>query len=123
MTGLAHYDVMIRLTPNWPTKVGTITVRGNEEVDAATIGNSITLQTGKPFRYTDLAESQRNLYESNLFRMAVFSVPPRLSEHGFPHMPLYGAMTWWFFFAIPLIGLTWGFFNDWKGDRKYRDVR
>ena len=35
---------------------------------------------------------------------------------GFPHMPLYGAVTWWFFFMIPLIGSTWGFFNDWKGD-------
>ena len=70
-------DVTIRLTPNWPTRVGTITVRGNKEVDASTIGNSIMLHTGKPFRYTDLAESQRNLYESNLFRLATFTVPPR----------------------------------------------
>lgn len=69
--------VTLRLRPNWPTKVGTITVRGNEEVDASTIGNSILLQTGKLFRYADLVESQRNLYESNLFRLAVFSVPPR----------------------------------------------
>ena len=70
-------DVTLRLTPNWPTRVGTITVRGNSKVDARTIGNSIMLQTGKPFRYTDLAESQRNLYESNLFRLAVFTVPQR----------------------------------------------
>jgi outer membrane protein insertion porin family/translocation and assembly module TamA len=70
-------EVTLRLTPNWPTKVGTITVRGNNKVDASTIGNSILLQKGKPFRYTDLAESQRNLYESNLFRLVVFSVPPR----------------------------------------------
>ncbi|HET7585102.1 MAG TPA: hypothetical protein VFK13_09345 [Gemmatimonadaceae bacterium] len=35
-------------------------------------------------------------------------------EQGFPHMPLYGAITWWFFFAIPMIGYTWGFFNDLK---------
>ena len=35
---------------------------------------------------------------------------------GFPHMPRYGAMTWWFFLAIPLIGYTWGFFNDLKDD-------
>jgi len=27
---------------------------------------------------------------------------------------LYGAMTWWFFLTIPLIGWTWGFFNDLK---------
>jgi hypothetical protein len=33
---------------------------------------------------------------------------------GFPYMPLYGAVTWWFFFAIPLIGWTWGVFNDLK---------
>jgi len=32
----------------------------------------------------------------------------------FPGMPLYGAMTWWFFFTIPLIGWTWGYFNDLK---------
>lgn len=39
----------------------------------------------------------------------------RLSHRsGFPYMPLYGAMTWWFFFAIPLIGTTYGFLNDWK---------
>jgi len=32
----------------------------------------------------------------------------------FPGMPLYGAMTWWFFFTIPIIGWTWGYFNDLK---------
>jgi hypothetical protein len=34
----------------------------------------------------------------------------------FPGMPFYGAMTWWFFFTIPVIGFTWGFFNDLKND-------
>jgi hypothetical protein len=33
---------------------------------------------------------------------------------GFPHMPLYGAITWWFFLAIPMIGLTYGVFNEWR---------
>ena len=32
----------------------------------------------------------------------------------FPGMPFYGAMSWWFFFAIPVIGFTWGYFNDLK---------
>jgi hypothetical protein len=32
----------------------------------------------------------------------------------FPGMPFYGAMTWWFFFTIPIIGFTWGYFNDLK---------
>ena len=34
----------------------------------------------------------------------------------FPGMPFYGAMSWWFFFTIPVIGFTWGFFNDLKKD-------
>lgn len=41
----------------------------------------------------------------------------RLSHRmGFPYMPLYGAVTWWFFFTIPVIGLTWGLLNDLKRD-------
>ncbi len=42
----------------------------------------------------------------------------RLSHRatGFPYMPLYGAVTWWFFLVIPLIGWTWGYFNDLKDD-------
>ena len=37
-------------------------------------------------------------------------------QTGFPYMPLYGAVTWWFFLAIPLIGWTWGVFNDLKNN-------
>jgi outer membrane protein assembly factor BamA len=69
--------VLLRVIPNWPTRVGTITVRGNDKVNVSTIQNSILLRSGRPFRYVDLAESQRNLYESNLFRLALFTVPPR----------------------------------------------
>jgi hypothetical protein len=42
-------------------------------------------------------------------------------QDGFPHMPLYGAMTWWFFLITPLIGWTWGYFNDLKDDGMKRD--
>ena len=45
----------------------------------------------------------------------------RLSRgSGFPHMPRYGAVTWWFFFVIPLIGVTYAFFNEWRRDRDDR---
>jgi hypothetical protein len=40
------------------------------------------------------------------------SQPHRLN--GFPHMPFYGAVTWWFFLAIPMIGLTYGVLNEWR---------
>jgi outer membrane protein insertion porin family/translocation and assembly module TamA len=70
-------NVVLRVDPNWRTTVGTITVRGNEEVDVRTIQNSIMLRPGEPFRYIDLIESQRNLYESNLFRLAQLTVASR----------------------------------------------
>jgi outer membrane protein assembly factor BamA len=70
-------SVTLRVRPNWQTTVGTITVRGNEEVNVGTIQNSIMLRPGALFRYNDLAESQRNLYESNLFRLAMFTVAQR----------------------------------------------
>jgi len=69
--------VMLRVDPRWRTTVGTITVRGNQQVTPSTVENSLQLRTGKLFRYSDLTESQRNLYESNLFRMALFTVPER----------------------------------------------
>jgi outer membrane protein insertion porin family/translocation and assembly module TamA len=69
--------VLLRVDPRWRTTVGTITVRGNEEVTPSTIENSLLLRPGRLFRYSDLTESQRNLYESNLFRMALFTVPER----------------------------------------------
>src|SRR2546423_3177029 len=72
--------VLLRVNPRWITTVGNITVRGNEQVNVGTIQHSILLRPGRVFRYGDLTESQRNLYESNLFRLAMFSVPPRLDS-------------------------------------------
>jgi outer membrane protein assembly factor BamA len=69
-------NVLLRVDPRYLTHVGTITVRGNEDVKASTIQNSIMIHPGKIFRYVDYSESQRNLYESNLFRLAMFTVPP-----------------------------------------------
>jgi outer membrane protein assembly factor BamA len=69
--------VTLRANPNWKTTIGQVTVRGNNEVSLRTIQNSILLRPGRPFRYVDLVESQRNLYESNLFRLAIFTVPPK----------------------------------------------
>lgn len=70
-------SVVLRLRPNWLTTIGTITVRGNEDVSARTIQNSILLRPGELFRYTDLTESQRKLYESNLFSLALVSIAQR----------------------------------------------
>jgi hypothetical protein len=39
-------------------------------------------------------------------------------QMNFPGMPLYGAMTWWFFLTFPVIGWTWGYFNDLKDSQE-----
>jgi outer membrane protein insertion porin family len=68
-------DVRLRLVPNHATVVGPIVVLGQHKVDRQTVLNSLSLRTGDPFRRGDQMESQRNLYESNLFRMATVTVP------------------------------------------------
>jgi hypothetical protein len=70
--------------------------------------------------YSDTTLSHRaNLPYLSRYRMGY-------PHTGFPYMPLYGAVTWWFFFAIPLIGWTWGYFNDLKSsglDARYDRYR
>ena len=61
----------------WPTVVGRISISGNERVSERTIRNSLTLEEGHPYKRQELITSQRNLYESNLFRRAVIIVPPQ----------------------------------------------
>jgi outer membrane protein insertion porin family/translocation and assembly module TamA len=70
-------QVTIAIAPGKRATVGAITVRGNEEIAARTIVNTLTLETGKLFRRSDVLQSQRNLYESNLFRQAIVEVPPQ----------------------------------------------
>ncbi|HEU5175306.1 MAG TPA: BamA/TamA family outer membrane protein [Gemmatimonadaceae bacterium] len=71
-------DLTLRATPNRRATVGTITIRGTDKVAPQTIVNSMTLRTGEIFRRSDVLLSQRNLYESNLFRSALVTVPPQL---------------------------------------------
>ena len=68
-------DITLTLTPNRKTTVGRITISGNQKVTAKTIQNSITFGPGDLYRMSDVLESQRNLYESNLFRLAAIGVP------------------------------------------------
>src|SRR5688572_17595887 len=63
--------------PKWPTVIGRISISGNERVSERTIRNSLTLTEGRPYKRHEVISSQRNLYESNLFRRAVIIVPPQ----------------------------------------------
>jgi outer membrane protein insertion porin family len=70
-------DVRMELIPNRRTTIGRVTVTGNKRVGVQTILNSLTFNTGDLYRQSSVLESQRNLYESNLFRLAVIDVPPQ----------------------------------------------
>ena len=68
-------QVQFRLVPNHLTHVGEIVDHGADEISPTTVLNSLTFRTGDLFRRSTMLESQRNLYESNLFRLAAIEVP------------------------------------------------
>jgi outer membrane protein assembly complex protein YaeT len=67
--------VQIRLVPNHRTTVGDIVITGSEKVASDVVLNSLSFRPGDLFRRSAVIESQRNLYESNLFKLVVLDVP------------------------------------------------
>ena len=70
-------SIRASVDPKWATTIGRISISGNERVSERTIRNSLTLKEGRLYKRDELVTSQRNLYESNLFRRAVIIVPPQ----------------------------------------------
>ena len=70
-------DVDIAVNPRWQATIGEIRISGNEKITDATIRHSLVLHEGEIFKRSDVIESQRNLYESQLFRHAAIVVPPQ----------------------------------------------
>jgi outer membrane protein assembly complex protein YaeT len=67
--------VQFRLVPNHRTTVGQIVITGAEKVSPNVVLNSLSFKPGDLFRRSDVIESQRNLYESSLFKLAALDVP------------------------------------------------
>ena len=67
--------VQVRLVKNRLTTVGDIVIQGTEQVAPRTVLNSLSFRPGDLFRRSKMIESQRNLYESNLFKLAALDVP------------------------------------------------
>lgn len=60
-----------------PTRIGEVRVTGNEHLSAATIRRALTVRPGRPYRRSDLVESERQLLtQSPLLRRALFVTPP-----------------------------------------------
>ncbi|HEX2779702.1 MAG TPA: BamA/TamA family outer membrane protein [Gemmatimonadaceae bacterium] len=70
-------DVSVLVEPRWKATIGEIRIAGNEQVSERTIRNSLAMHEGELYRRSEVVESQRNLYESQLFRHAAIVVPPQ----------------------------------------------
>ncbi|HEX8850139.1 MAG TPA: BamA/TamA family outer membrane protein [Gemmatimonadaceae bacterium] len=70
-------DLSILVEPRWKATIGEIRVAGNDRVSETTIRNSLVMHPGELYRRAEVIESQRNLYESQLFRHAAIVVPPQ----------------------------------------------
>jgi outer membrane protein insertion porin family len=68
--------VKFTLNPKYKTTVEDIVVNGNEGVSDRTIRKSLTFRIGDIFSRSEMLRSQRNLYESNLFRRAAIEPRP-----------------------------------------------
>ena len=73
-------DVSVTLVPNHVTTIGRITVTGTHLVSPNVVLNALAFRTGDLYRQTTLLESQRNLYESSLFKLAQIQVPQQLDS-------------------------------------------
>jgi len=118
-------DLTIRVVPNRRSTVGPITISGNRKVAPQTIANSLTLRTGDVFKRNDVLVSQRNLYESNLFRQATISVPPvadtvKPVQVQVSEAQLHEARIGWGFTSVDFFQLQAGFtdYNLFGGARR-----
>jgi outer membrane protein insertion porin family/translocation and assembly module TamA len=75
LAGRRAVDLVVAVEPGPKTTVDSIIIQGNEQIDDRTIRNSLAFEPGDVFRRSDVTVSQRNLYQSQLFRTAVVDLP------------------------------------------------
>lgn len=69
-------DLRVLVDTKALTLIDTIRIEGNERVSDHTIQRLLDLRPGQRFRRTDVTAAQRRLFESEIFRQSVVSVPP-----------------------------------------------
>ena len=67
--------VNVRLVPSHVTTIGAIVITGAQKVASKVVLNSLSFRPGDLYRRSSIIQSQRNLYESSLFKLAVLDVP------------------------------------------------
>jgi outer membrane protein assembly factor BamA len=81
-------DIALRVEPGRPSVIGEIHIRGTDIIDSAFVASLLVTEPGRAFRRSDLVESQRQLYRSELFRFAAVELDTAHFEPGSGTVPL-----------------------------------
>ena len=81
-------EVTLEAVPDGRAAIGDIRVIGTERVDTAVVRKLLVARTGRRYSQEELFESQRNLYESDLFRFASVNIDSGAYRPGDDSVPL-----------------------------------
>jgi outer membrane protein assembly complex protein YaeT len=80
--------VTLEADPDGAAVIGRISVVGAHRVDTAVVRKLLVSRTGRRYSQEELFESQRNLYESDLFRLATVNIDSAAYHSGDSTVPL-----------------------------------
>jgi len=80
--------VTLDANPGVRARIGDVRVEGVERVDSSTVVDLMTARPGELYSQTDLFQSQRNLYNADLFRIATVDIDSARFEPGTDSVPL-----------------------------------
>ncbi|HYF39440.1 MAG TPA: BamA/TamA family outer membrane protein [Gemmatimonadales bacterium] len=81
-------SVTLEADPNDRAVIGRIDVIGVERVDTSVVRNLLVSRPGRRYSQEELFESQRNLYDSDLFRFATVNIDSSAYQPGDSIVPL-----------------------------------
>jgi outer membrane protein insertion porin family len=81
-------SVTLETDPDGRAVVGPVSVVGAHQVDSAVVRKLLVSRTGRRYSQEELFESQRNLYESDLFRFASVNIDSSTYRPGADSVPL-----------------------------------
>jgi outer membrane protein assembly complex protein YaeT len=81
-------EVTLEADPDGRAVIGRISVVGTQRVDTAVVRKLLVARTGRRYSQEELFESQRNLYESDLFRFATVNIDSGAYSPGADSVPL-----------------------------------
>jgi outer membrane protein insertion porin family len=81
-------QITLEADPDGRALIGRIDVVGAQRVDTSVVRNLLVARAGRRYSQEELFESQRNLYESDLFRFATVNIDSAKYQSGDSTVPL-----------------------------------